>query len=474
MKTIFERSLSAHERALASGEYSAEELCRAFLDRIEETDRELGAFLTVAKDQAIQAARASDVRRRAKQPLHALDGIPFAVKDNFCTNGIPTTCAGRMLEGYLPPYDATVVERMRSCGGVLLGKLNMDEFGMGSSTEHSAYRITRNPIDPTRVPGGSSGGAAAAVAAGEAPFAIASDTGGSVRQPAAFCGVLGLKPTYGALSRYGMVAFASSLDCVGLITRSADDCARVFSALLGKDAHDATSLAYAASDLDFDENMLKSLRLGVVDMQLESRTVSNAVSQAVAALCERGAVASSAELPTPMEALAAYYVISSAEASSNLARFDGIRYGKRSAQADTLSELYENSRREGFGAEVKRRILFGTYVLSVGNREDYYLRACEVREKIRRTMAKQFEGCDLLILPVTPTPAFRIGEYRTPKQMYEADLCTVYASLAGYPAISVPFGKTADGLPLAVQLIAPPMCEGRLLSVARLLEEVEV
>lgn len=471
MEEILFRSLAAHQRALEQGEYSAEELLSLYLNRIDAYDERLGAFLTLDREEATVAARRSDACRREGRALHALDGIPFAAKDNLCTQGLRTTCGSRMLKDYIPPYDATVISRLRAHGSILVGKLNMDEFGMGSSTEHSALGVTRNPHDPTRVPGGSSGGAAAAVAAGEIPFALASDTGGSVRQPAAFCGVLGLKPTYGALSRYGLVAFASSLDCVGLITRNATDCARVMASLVGKDCCDATTLTHPFSDFDLENTTLADLRLGVVDTRLGNESVSDAVAKAAQLLSLGGMHCTDARLPDPEQALAAYYVLSSAEASSNLSRFDGVRYGHRSTSADTLQALYENSRAEGLGDEVKRRILFGVYVLSAGNREDYYLRASYVRDRIRREMEEQFTKCDLLLLPTAPTAAFHFGERQTPEEMYASDLCTVYASLAGYPAVSVPLGKDADGMPLAVQLIAPPMCEARLLRAAWALEE---
>lgn len=466
MDQIMFRSLAEHRRALERGDYTSVELLETYLSQIEKYERNIGAFLTLDQNRAYRAAKMSDERRQKGELLHALDGIPFAVKDNLCTEGLRTTCASRMLQNYIPPYDATVVARLRSLGGVLVGKLNMDEFGMGSSTEHSALGVTRNPHDLERVPGGSSGGPAAAVAAGEIPFALASDTGGSVRQPAAFCGVLGLKPTYGALSRYGLIAFASSLDCVGIMARNADDCALVFSSLLGQDAYDMTSVQY---DLKETTETLADLRLGVVDTALGN---DDTVQAATRVLAEKGMKCVRISLPSPDQALSAYYVISSAEASSNLARFDGVRYGHRSTDASTPDQLYENSRLEGFGDEVKRRILFGTYVLSADHRENYYLRACFVREKIKRKMKEQLRSCDVIILPSAPTTAFRFGAWQSTREMYMSDLCTVYASLAGYPALSVPFGKDANGLPRSVQLIAPPMQEGRLLQLAKALEEV--
>ncbi len=474
MKELVFSSLAAHERALQSGDYTARELLDAYLERIDKYDGESGVYLSLDRDGAYSAARVADERLQSGRAYGALDGIPFAAKDNLCTRGLRTTCASKMLEHHIPPYDATVIARLREQGGVLLGKTNMDEFGMGSSTEHSALGVTRNPHDPTRVAGGSSGGAAAAVAACLTPFALASDTGGSIRQPAAFCGVLGLKPTYGALSRYGLIAFASSLDCVGILARSADDCARVFFALAGRDPHDATSAAYPHTDACIRSFSLANIRLGIADTDFSCDASAYAVDDAVKALCRQGVRTVSATLPSPREALAAYYVISSAEASSNLARYDGVRYGYRSPHAEDLNALYEQSRAEGFGDEVKRRILFGTYVLSERNREALYLRACTVREEIKTALLSQLRACDVLILPTAPTTAFRFGERQTPAQMYASDLCTVYASLAGLPALSVPFGRDPNGLPRAVQLIAPSMEERRLLALAKKLEEIDL
>ena len=472
MENTLNRTLAAHRAALEKREYSSVELTRAYLSRIDACDGALGAFLALDESGALRAAEEADARLMRGECLHALDGIPFAAKDNLCTKGLATTCASRMLAHYEPPYDATVIARLRAHGGVLLGKLNMDEFGMGSSTEHSAFGVTKNPKDPSRVAGGSSGGAAAAVAAGEIPYALATDTGGSIRQPASFCGVVGLKPTYGALSRYGLVAFASSLDCVGVLARSVEDCGTVFSSLLGRDERDMTSLDFKDASLDGALRSVSGMRLGVIQGELGNATVQGAVRRAVTLLDRLGVPSADASLPTPQEALGAYYVISCAEASANLARFDGIRYGSGATEAKTLAERYLQSRSEGFGDEVKRRILFGTYVLSEKNREAYYLRACRVRDAIRHQMAAELERCDVLILPSAPTTAFLLGEKQSPEQMYQADLCTVYASLAGFPAVSVPFGCDENGLPLAVQLIAPPMQEARLLAVARAIEEV--
>lgn len=472
MENLIFRSLAEHEQALLRGEYSALELLDAYFCRIAEQEKRIGAFLTLDHDRAIKAAREADQRLQSGARRGFLDGIPFAAKDNFCTKDMRTTCASKMLEHYVPPYDATAVERLLRGGCALTGKLNMDEFGMGSSCEHSALGTTRNPHDTARVAGGSSGGAAAAVAAREVPFAIASDTGGSIRQPAAFCGVVGLKPTYGAISRYGLVAFASSLDCVGIIAPSADDCARVFETLIGADGLDATVRDNPFSYVDFEKLIPESVRLGIADTDFESDPDSYVVDKAAVALARKGFLNMSVRLPAPEQALAAYYVISSAEASANLARFDGVRYGHRAAKSDTLAALYAHSRAEGFGEEVKRRILFGTYVLSEGNRDALYMRACAVREQIRIAMLRLLKECDLLLLPTAPTTAFTFGERKTPAEMYASDLCTVYASLAGLPAVSVPYGYDGQGLPRAVQLVARPNEETLLLAVAKLLEEV--
>ncbi len=462
--TVFD-SLATLRSALDRRILSAEELLLEYWKKIEEKEPVVGAFLTLDREGALEAARAADVRLGEGKCLHLLDGIPFGVKDNLCTRGLRTTCGSRMLEHYVPPYDATVVSRLRSFGGVLLGKTNMDEFGMGSSTERSMLGITRNPSDPSRVAGGSSGGSAAAVAAGEIPYALGSDTGGSVRQPAAFCGVTGLKPTYGALSRYGLTAFASSLDCVGVIARTAADCATVFDALIGRDPRDATT---RERDDFLQSASLSSLQIGAATIPNTDAAPTDAACRA---LSKCGFTIGDLVMPDAECALAAYYVLSSAEASSNLARFDGVRYGVRAA-SESIEALYAESRIAGLGEEVIRRILFGTYVLSAGNRESYYLRACLTRERITKALMAELDRYDVLLLPTVPTTAFSFGEKQRAGEMYAADLCTVYASLAGLPAVSVPFGRDEKGLPSAVQLIGRPCEEATLLSLATLLEEV--
>ncbi len=474
---ILSRSLAAHRAALEHGEYSSRELTETYLARIAECEPTVGAFLTVDTEGALRAAEASDTRRRQGNTRGALDGIPFALKDNFCTKGLRTTCASRMLEHFVPPYDATVTARLYEAGAVLLGKLNMDELAMGSSTETSALGVTKNPLNPDYVPGGSSGGSAAAVAALEVPFALGSDTGGSVRQPAAFCGVLGMKPTYGAISRYGMISLASSLDCVGLVTKGADDCAAVLAALVGKDPMDATSRTYPEPESLLCTDRPRRLRVAVVRELLREGEVSPSViracEDAIDVLRQNGAEITEVSLPAPEQALAAYCVISAAEAASNMGRYDGVHYGHRAEGARDLRELYEKSRAEGFGAEVKRRILFGTYMLSEDRRPLYYDRARAARAAVRESLMQTLTHCDLILNPTTPTGAFRFHEKILPARRRRADLCAVYASLAGLPALSVPFGKDENGMPLAVHLTAARFSEGLLLRVARLLEEVQ-
>ena len=471
MKKLIEYTLREHMEALQRGEYSSAELTRAYLDRIAEVNAQINAFVLVDERGAMQAAKASDARRKNRNCLGALDGIPFAVKDNLCVRDMRTTCASRILENYIAPYDATAVSRLKESGAVLLGKLNMDEFAMGSTGEHSIFGATSNPWCPDLVSGGSSSGSAAAVAALEVPFALGSDTGGSVRQPAAFCGVLGLKPTYGAISRYGLVCFAPSLDCVGILTRNAEDCKTVFSALVGKDSHDATSMDYP-KELP---SRHRPLRVAVIRELLEGELISDevraATHKAMEAFVSTGAEIELISLPAPQTALAAYCVLSAVEASSNLARFDGVRYGRRSENAEDLFALYANSRGEGFGSEVKRRILFGTCMLTHEKREIYLERANYARNQIRERMEEIFASFDLILNPTTPTGAFSKGTAQSPAESREADLCAVYANLAGNPALSVPFGKSAEGSPLGIQLTAAPCGEDLLFAAATVLEE---
>ncbi len=464
---ICRRGLREHAEALQQGEYTAQELTECYLRQIEKEESRIHAFLYVDAEGARASAKASDIRRERGECLGIFDGIPFAVKDNFCTAGIPTTCASLILKDYIPDYTAEAVKRLTDAGAVLLGKLNLDEFAMGSATLYSAYGVTKNPYDLTRVPGGSSGGSAAAVAAHEVPFALGSDTGGSVRQPAAFCGVYGLRPTYGAISRYGMIAFSSSMDAVGILAGSAEDCALVLKEISGKDKKDATSfslpeIAAPIASKRFTVGVIRELN----DPEKISPGVQSAMEAAAQRLSSMGAEILTFDLPQPEAALAAYSVITSSEAASNLARFDGVRYGARSLDASDLSSLYANTRAEGFGDEVKRRILFGTYVQSGEGQALYYCPALRVRDAVRVQMDEIMQKCDLLLTPTAPSPAPRSNAVPTDEEMHLFDLCTVYESLAGYPAISVPFGKSAKGMPLAVQFAMAPKKDHTLLRFA--------
>ncbi len=469
--------LSAVELAdkVRAGEVSAVEVTQAFLGRIEQHNQELNALLYVARDQALARAAQVDAKRKAGEKLGALAGVPVVVKDNICVQGMPNTCASKILEGYVPPYDAHVVERLVAEDAVIIGKANMDEFAMGSSNENSAYGPVKNPWDTTRAPGGSSGGSAAACAARFAPLTLGSDTGGSVRQPAAFCGVTAIKPTYGRVSRYGLVAFASSLDQVGPITRDVRDSARLLSVLAGPDGRDATCVAKPAEDYErFCGQDIKGLRVGVLRGLSEKgneAAVTAAFDASIAALRERGAEVVEIELPNLEHAVATYYLVATAEASSNLARFDGMRYGLRVNGKD-LTATYGATRTAGFGKEVKRRIMLGTYALSAGYYEAFYLKAQKVRTLISQDYARAFERCDVIATPTAPTPAFKLGEkVNDPLAMYLADIYTLPPSLAGIPALSTPVGFTPEGLPVGLQLASPFFEEGRIISVAHALEQ---
>ena len=451
---------------VAAREVSAEEVTRAHLDRLARLEPGLDAFLHVLPERALQQARRLDASLARGEAAAPLAGVPAAVKDVLVMEGIPTTCGSRILEGYRPPYTATVVERLEAAGAVVLGKTNMDEFAMGSSTENSAFKPTRNPWDRQRVPGGSSGGSAAAVAARMACLALGSDTGGSIRQPAAMCGVVGLKPTYGRVSRRGLVAFASSLDQVGPVTRTVEDAALASGVLFGADPRDATSAKVAVPDFTGPlDGGLAGLRVGVpwdflaegLDGGLEER-----FRQALEVLEAGGANVVDVALPHSRHAIATYYLVATAEASSNLARFDGVRYGFRATGAGDLRTMYGRTRDRGFGPEVKRRIILGTFALSSGYYDAYYLRAQKVRALIRRDFERAFESCDVVATPTTPTPAFRLGEKASdPLQMYLADVFTVPASLAGIPGLSVPCGHVS-GLPVGLQLLARAFDEATL------------
>jgi aspartyl-tRNA(Asn)/glutamyl-tRNA(Gln) amidotransferase subunit A len=461
-------------RRVAAREITAEAVTRAHLDRIAQRDKGLDAFLAVTADRALAQAKRIDAAIAGGAAPGPLAGVPVAIKDLLDIEGTVTTCGSRILEGYRPPFTATAVARLEAAGAVVVGKTNMDEFAMGSSTENSAYKVTRNPWDRTRVPGGSSGGSAVAVSTGMAALALGTDTGGSIRQPAALCGIVGLKPTYGRVSRYGVVAFASSLDQVGPFGRTVEDVALAATAICGVDTADATSAPVDVPDFRAALSAgAAGLRVGVPWAFLESGVdagVMAAFRQALSDLEAAGARTVEISLPHAPHAVATYYIVATAEASSNLARFDGVRYGLRVPAAD-LSHMYGETRDRGFGAEVKRRIILGTFVLSAGYYDAYYLRAQQVRTLIRRDFEGAFRACDVVAMPTTPTPAFRIGEKTAdPLQMYLEDIFTVPANLAGIPGLSLP-GGFVGGLPVGVQLLGRPFDEATLLRVGHAYQE---
>jgi aspartyl-tRNA(Asn)/glutamyl-tRNA(Gln) amidotransferase subunit A len=455
--------------AVNSGKVSAREVSQSALQRIEGADVDLGAFLTVDPSRVL--GRAEEIDRTVKSRRLPLAGIPIAVKDNICTRGLRTTCGSRILENYISPYNATAVERLESAGAIVIGKTNCDEFAMGSSTENSAFHVTRNPYDRERVSGGSSGGSAVAVAAGMVPLALGSETGGSVRQPASFCNVVGLKPTYGRISRYGLVAYASSLDCIAPVSNSPRDAALLLSQIAGRDEHDSTSSTLPVPDYMAELNRpVRGMRLGIPreffgeGLNSEVRTlIESAIRNAGSLGCELQEIS----LPHTKYAIADYYIIAPAEASSNLARYDGVRYGFRIPSPEDLSDMYKRTRSKGFGTEVKRRIMIGTYALSSGYYEAYYGRAMKVRTLIRRDYQQAFQKVDALLGPVSPTPAFKLGEkISDPLSMYLSDIYTVTANLAGIPSISVPCGFTEGGLPVGLQIVSDQFQEGILLRLA--------
>jgi aspartyl-tRNA(Asn)/glutamyl-tRNA(Gln) amidotransferase subunit A len=471
MSTL-ERTARTISEEVRQGRISATEICEAALDRIEALDSHIHAFIQVADEPAL--ARAAEIDRRREEMSHLpLLGVPIAVKDTICTRGLRTTAASRMLERFVPPHDATVIARLETAGAIVIGKTNCDEFAMGSSTENSAFGPTRNPWAPDRIPGGSSGGSAAAVAARMVPIALGSDTGGSIRQPAALCGIVGLKPTYGRVSRFGLLAFGSSLDQIGPLSCTVDDAALVLSAICGIDSADATTVDVPRPGFDSEPvTSLRETRVGVPRALLSEGVdglVQAAFEDALAALERLGAELVTIDLPHAPFAIPVYYLVATAEASSNLARYDGVRYTFRArlAPGDDLATMYERTRDEGFGAEVKRRIMLGTYVLSAGYYDAYYLKAQQVRTLIRRDYETAFETADLIALPTSPTPAFLLGERTSdPLQMYLADVFTVAANLAGLPSISVPCGFTSNRLPCGLQLTGRAMDEATVLRVA--------
>ena len=468
-------TLAEIARALAAKDFSSEELSGALLARIQALDPQLNSFVTVTADQALEQARAADARRAAGEN-GALLGAPIAHKDLFCTQGVRTSCGSKMLDNFTAPYDATVVEKLKAAGTVSLGKLNMDEFAMGSASESSYYGAVKNPWALDRVPGGSSGGSAAAVAARLVPGTTGTDTGGSIRQPAALTNLTGIKPTYGRVSRWGMIAYASSLDQAGPLARTAEDCALLLGAMAGFDPKDSTSVDAPVDDyLAALAQPLAGLRIGLpkeyFGSGLDAR-IGAAVMAVVEELKKLGATIKDVSLPNMQHAIPAYYVIAPAEASSNLSRFDGVRFGYRCDAPKDLTDLYKRSREEGFGSEVKRRIMVGTYALSAGYYDAYYLKAQKIRRLIKNDFVKAFEGVDLILGPTTPNPAWKLGEKNNdPVAQYLEDIYTITANLAGLPGLSMPAGFV-DGLPVGVQLLAPYFQEGRLLNVAHQYQQV--
>ncbi len=465
--------------ALTRGQTTAEALTASFLEVIRRRDPQVRAFLYVNEAAALEMARAVDAKRRRGEPVGALAGLPVAVKDVLCTAGQPTTCGSKILQHFVPPYDAHAISRLRAADAVLLGKTNMDEFAMGSSTENSAYQITRNPWDLERISGGSSGGSAAAVAAGEAPLALGTDTGGSIRQPAALCGVTGLKPTYGRVSRYGLVAFASSLDQVGPFATSVTDAALLLEVIAGHDPRDSTSVAKPVPPYSQTVNQpVRPLTLGVAREYFGAGLdpeVEQCVRAALRVYEDLGATIREISLPHSPYAIATYYLVATAEASSNLARYDGVHFGHRAAGYQDLIDMYCRSRGEGFGEEVKRRVMLGTYALSSGYKDAYYLKALKVRRLIKEDFDRAFAECDAILGPTTPTAAFKVGEkVEDPLAMYLADVYTISANLAGLPGISIPCGFTGAGLPVGLQILAPAFEEEKLLRVARMYEQATV
>lgn len=472
---VYELTIRQAADALRKKELSSEELVSGLLKRIDDKEPQIKALNFICREAALDDARASDERRSKGGELSEYDGIPVILKDNLCTKGVLTTCSSKILENFVPPYDAHVVELLKSKGFILLAKANLDEFAMGSSTENSAFHTTSNPWDLTKVPGGSSGGSAAAVASMMAPFALGSDTGGSIRQPASYCGVVGLKPTYGAVSRYGLVAFASSLDQIGPFTRTVEDAAAALNVLCGHDRRDSTSVDAVYPDYTQATGKdVKGLKIGLPKEYLSNSLhgdVRRALDSAITAYESMGAIVEETSLPTFDYALSAYYIISSAEATSNLSRFDGVKYGYRAKEYDGIVDMYIKTRNEGFGTEVKRRIMLGNYVLSSGYYDAYYLKALKVRTLIKRDFDALFEKYDCILSPVAPAPAFTKGEKNDPMQMYLTDIYTVPVNIAGLAAISVPCALSGEGLPIGLQLIVKPMGEETMLRAAYALEQ---
>ncbi len=470
--------LTAHEAIdlIKKKEVKCQEVVESVLERIKQVEDKVKSYITITEQEALENAKKIDEKIAKGEDVGVLYGLPIALKDNLCTNGIKTTCASKILYNFVPPYDATVVKKLKENNMTLLGKLNMDEFAMGSSTENSAFHTTRNPWDLQRVPGGSSGGSAAAVAADEAFFTLGSDTGGSIRQPASLCGVVGMKPTYGRVSRFGLVAFASSLDQIGPLTKDVEDCALAMNIICGHDPYDATSAPIEVPDFTKAlVNDVKGLKIGVPREYMEkgvSDEVKKAVEKALELLKSLGAQYEEFSIPIVEYALPTYYIIASSEASSNLARYDGIKYGYRTQNYEDLIDLYKKTRSEGFGAEVKRRIMLGTYALSAGYYDAYYKKGLQVRTLIKRAFDEAFQKYDVIITPTSPTTAFKIGEkVANPLEMYMSDICTVPVNIAGLPAISIPCGFDSKGLPIGLQIIGKAFDEQTILRVAYTYEQ---
>lgn len=470
--------LTVHElkEKIKNKEITITQIVQAYIEKIEEREKEVEAFVTIQKEEALQKAKEIDEKIAKGEEIGELTGIPIGIKDNICTKGVRTTCSSKMLEDFIAPYDATVIEKINENEMISLGKLNMDEFAMGSSTETSYFKTTKNPWDLRKIPGGSSGGSAAAVAANMVPWALGTDTGGSIRQPASLCGIVGLKPTYGLVSRYGVVAFASSLDQVGVLTKDVQDGAELLNAIVGKDEKDTTSVDVGNKNYTTSlQKDIKGLKIGV-PKEFFAEGINPEVKETILGVIEEykkmGAEVEEISLDVAQYALATYYIIACAEASSNLGRFDGIRYGHRTKNFKDLKELYKNSRSEGFGAEVKRRIILGTYVLSSGYYDAYYKKAQQVRTLVMEQFNKAFEKYDVIITPTSPTTAFKIGEKsNNPLEMYLSDICTVSVNIAGLPGISIPVGVDKEGMPIGMQIIGNKFQEETILNVAYVMEQ---
>lgn len=460
------------KEGVQSGRFSCEEIVGELYKRINNVDKNINAYLTLCEESALETARRIDSKVKNGEKLGKMAGIPIAIKDNICTDGIRTTCASKMLEDFIPPYDATIIKRLKEEDAIIIGKTNMDEFSMGSSSESSAFKITKNPFDFERVPGGSSGGSAAAVSAGTVPLSLGSDTGGSIRQPAAFCGVIGLKPTYGLVSRYGLIAFSSSLDQIGPMARSVKDCALCLDVISEKDSRDNTSIGKQEkiSYLEGIEDGVKGMKIGV-PLEFLEEGLNPEIRKAVEISIERfknlGAKVEYTSFPSYKHGISAYYIISSVEASSNLSRYDGIRYGYRAEKYEDVYELMEKSRSEAFGEEVKRRIMLGTYALSSSHYESYYKKAIKLKNKISEEFKNIFQDFDLILSPVTANLPFKIGEKKAnPLEMYLGDIYTVNINLSGVPAISIPCGYSRKGLPIGLQIIGDYFSERKILKAA--------